>query len=58
MDFTPDEITYLKRAYKAIFRENLSLEQAVHKVESMLPECDKLGLMLELIQKSSRGITR
>lgn len=56
--FTVDEITTLKRAYKAVFREGLSLEEAMHQVESMLPECSKLDLMLDMIKGSTRGFTR
>lgn len=56
--FSADEIAILKRAYKKLYREGLSLEQAVHEIEKMLPECQHLDLMLSLIKSSQRGITR
>lgn len=56
--FTPDQITLLKRVYKILFREGLTLEEAVHRVEGMIPEFDKIQLMLDVIKKSERGFTR
>jgi UDP-N-acetylglucosamine acyltransferase len=57
-DFTPEEITFIKRAYKIFCRQGLSLEEAVHKMEEMVPDCKKIGLMIEFIKKSTRGIIR
>jgi len=56
--FSADEISILKRAYKKLYRENLSLEQAVLEIEKMLPSCHRLELMLNIIKSSQRGITR
>jgi len=56
--FTADEISILKRAYKKLYRENLSLERAVHEIEQMLPSCKHLEPMLNIIKSSQRGITR
>lgn len=56
--FTPDEIACLKRAYKTLYRESLSLEEAVHRIEAMLPECARLEEFLGMIKDTTRGITR
>lgn len=56
--FSADEIAVLKRAYKTIFREGLALEEAVHQLETLLPEFSKVGLMLDMIKSTKRGITR
>ncbi len=56
--FTPDEIIILKRAYKTLYRQGLTLEDAVHKLEEMIPECRHIQVLLDFIKKSKRGIIR
>jgi len=56
--FTPDDITILKRAYKILYRQGLTLEEAVHKIEGMIPECEHIRVVVEFIKKSKRGIAR
>jgi len=57
-NFTPDEILYIKRAYKVLCRQGLSLEEAVHKIEAMVPECQYIQIMIDFIKKSTRGFIR
>jgi UDP-N-acetylglucosamine acyltransferase len=56
--FTPDDITVLKRAYKTLYRQGLTLEDAVHKIEAMIPECKHIQVLIDFIKKSKRGIAR
>lgn len=56
--FTADEITHLKRAYKVLYRQGLTLEEAVHKIEAMIPDCRHVQLLIDFIKKSTRGIIR
>jgi UDP-N-acetylglucosamine acyltransferase len=56
--FTADDITVLKRAYKTLYRQGLSLEEAVHKIEAMIPECKHVQLLIDFIKNSTRGIIR
>lgn len=56
--FTTEDITVLKRAYKTLFRQGLSLEEAVHKMEEMIPECKHVATIIDFIKSSSRGIVR
>lgn len=56
--FSEQTRTLLKRAYKAIYRDGLNLQQALDKLEDMLHECEDIGLMLDFIRMSSRGIVR
>ncbi|MFI4938592.1 MAG: acyl-ACP--UDP-N-acetylglucosamine O-acyltransferase [Candidatus Berkiellales bacterium] len=56
--FTPDEIMVLKRAYKIICRHGISLEDAMKKIEAMIPECHYIQNMIDFIKRSTRGIIR
>lgn len=56
--FTPDEIVILKRAYKILYRQGLTLEEAVHKIEEFIPECQYVKVLIDFIKNSTRGIIR
>lgn len=57
-NFTPDEIIVLKRAYKTLYRQGLTLEDALVKIEAMIPECQHIVEMVAFIKASTRGIIR
>ena len=61
-DFTPEQIAAIKRAYRAIYRSDLPLEQAklaLQQLEEKSPEsAAHIRLMREFIDSSSRGIIR
>lgn len=57
-NYTPEEIIILKRAYKILCREGISLEDAIQKIEGMIPECQYIQTMIDFIKKSTRGIIR
>lgn len=56
--FSAEDILVLKRAYKIFCRQGLTLEEAVHKMEALIPECKHVGRMIDFIKNSTRGITR
>lgn len=56
--FTPDEILVLKRAYKVLYRQGMVLDDAIAKMEEMIPECSHIQTLIEAIRKSERGIVR
>lgn len=56
--FTPDDIITLKRAYKVLYRQGIPLEEALHKMEEMIPECAHVATLIDFIKKSERGIIR
>ena len=56
--FDADSIRWLKRAYKAIYKRGLSLEQAHHELERMQADCELIEPMLEFLRRSTRGIVR
>lgn len=51
-------INTLRRAYKVVFRDGLTLEQALPVLDQMLPEAPELGLFIESLKQSTRGIAR
>ena len=56
--FTPDEVTHIKRAYKALYRNGLSLEEAKIELAKMQASCDKINLLTDFLTISDRGIIR
>lgn len=56
--FSSEAITHIRRAYKVIYRQGLTMEEALDKLRLMHKECAELGLMIESLEKSQRGIVR
>lgn len=55
--FAKDVIETLRKAYKIVYRQNLTLEQAFPELDA-LPTSPQLQLFIESIKSSTRGITR
>lgn len=56
--FSSQVIDMLRRAYKVIFRKGLTVQQAVAELEVMQQDCPEIGLMLDVLNQSTRGIVR
>ncbi|RMG02487.1 MAG: acyl-ACP--UDP-N-acetylglucosamine O-acyltransferase [Nitrospirae bacterium] len=56
--FSSETISELKKAYRILFRSNLSLKEGVKKVQAELPYTDEIAHLIEFINKNRRGITR
>ncbi len=56
--FSPASITQLKRAYKALYRNGLSLEEAKSQLQEQLKNCPEIGILLDFLNISTRGIVR
>ena len=56
--FTREEITELKEAYRLLFREKLSLSEAIKKIQEELPYTDKIKHLVEFVQANKRGLCR
>jgi UDP-N-acetylglucosamine acyltransferase len=56
--FSAETLTQLRRAYKTIYRANLTLQDAIARLKEQIPECPELGLMVDFLEKSTRGIVR
>jgi UDP-N-acetylglucosamine acyltransferase len=48
----------LKQAYKILFREKLTIPNALTKIESDLPQVAEIKHLVEFIRKSERGISK
>ncbi|GAB2904831.1 acyl-ACP--UDP-N-acetylglucosamine O-acyltransferase [Uliginosibacterium flavum] len=56
--FSAEAITQIKRAYKAMYRQNLSLEEARASIAVASAETPELQVMLDFFAASTRGIIR
>ena len=56
--FTADEITQIKRAYKVLYRNSNTLEEAKLELAEMQKNCNKIQLLSDFLTKSTRGIIR
>jgi UDP-N-acetylglucosamine acyltransferase len=48
----------LRRAYKIIYRQNLTMERAIQTLRDTLPESSELSHLIAFLEASDRGITR
>ncbi len=56
--FTSDDMNHLKNAYKVIFRQGLTVPQAIEQLKPMVAECSHVQLLIDALTKSTRGIIR
>lgn len=56
--FTTDAVTRIKRAYKTLYKSGLMLEEAKQSIALQHQECAELGILLEFLDASTRGIVR
>ena len=56
--FTPDQIRQVRRAYKAIYRESLPLEEAIARLDEMAVESPEIRPLADFLKTSERGIIR
>jgi len=56
--FSTETLTRLRRAYKTIYRANLTLKEAIAQLKEQIAECPEIGMMVDFLEKSSRGIVR
>jgi UDP-N-acetylglucosamine acyltransferase len=56
--FNPESITQIKRAYKALYRNGLSLEEAKIELATMQQDCHEIAMLSDFLTISTRGIVR
>ena len=56
--FSSETITQIRRAYKIIYRQGLTVEEALVKLREMHNQCPELDLLIASLESSTRGITR
>ena len=56
--FSPESITQIKRAYTALYRNGLSLEEAKVELANMQKDCPEIIMLSDFLTVSTRGIVR
>lgn len=56
--FSKKDISMLKKAFKLVYRQKLTLNEAIQELKKLLPECPPLQLLIESLENSTRGIVR
>ena len=56
--FSEETINTLKKAYKILFRDKLSLKEAIEKINQELPDIPEIRHLIEFIEANKRGICR
>jgi UDP-N-acetylglucosamine acyltransferase len=56
--FTADDIEWLRRAYKVIYRQGLRAQEAIIVLREMEKECAAVKLFADFLASSERGIIR
>jgi len=56
--FSAAVIGELKAAYKLLFRSSLTAEEAVRQINAGAPGCPEVGMLVDFVRHSERGVTR
>ena len=57
LGFDTNQITRIKRAYKTIYRQQLTVEQAIEQLTSQADNA-QIAILIDSLQKATRGIIR
>jgi UDP-N-acetylglucosamine acyltransferase len=55
---TRETVTLLRRSYKVLYKQGLTLEQAMGQLREMAPGSDELQVLLSFLETAKRGIVR
>jgi UDP-N-acetylglucosamine acyltransferase len=56
--YTDAALSHLRRAFKILYRQNLTLDIALQRLETMLGDQDEIRVLIDSIRASERGIVR
>lgn len=56
--YSSESIATIRKAYKVIYRQGLTIEDALVILKEMKKECADIGLLVESLESSNRGIVR
>ncbi len=56
--YNSNTIAALKRAYKIVFRQSLTLQEAILELKTMIDETPEIGYLIDFLSNSTRGIVR
>ena len=52
------EISEIRRAFKIVYRQGLTLDAAIERLKTMVPDAPRIQVLIESLQQSQRGIVR
>jgi len=56
--FNADEIAALRRAFKIVYRQGLTLEVALERLQTMVEDTPSIQMLMDSLRQSQRGIVR
>jgi UDP-N-acetylglucosamine acyltransferase len=56
--FSADALTALRRAYRILYRSNLTLAQAIEQLKELATQSAEIAVMVAFLEASNRGIVR
>ena len=57
-NFSSDAISVLRKAYKVIYRQGFTIEQAIDQLQLLAADCPELNALIDSLKSSERGIVR
>jgi len=56
--YSTNTIAALKRAYKFVFRQSLTVQEAIPELKNMAEETPEINVLIDFLARSTRGIVR
>jgi len=56
--FSAEQIRNIREAYRLVYRQQLKLDEAIERLDALLPEQPELGIFIDSLRASERGILR
>jgi len=56
--FSSDNINVLRQAYKIVYKQGLTIEQAIEKLQTLQEACPSIISFIDFLKNSTRGIVR
>ena len=56
--FTPKELQTLKKVYKILYKSNLTISEAMKRIESEVEICEQVQHVLSFVRNAQRGLIR
>lgn len=57
-DFSREAIAEIRKAYKVIYRQGLTIDEALQQLRVMIERYPEVGLLIDSLEQSKRGIVR
>lgn len=56
--FSSETLGLLKKAYKTLYRSNLTFQEAIQHLSSEYPQTDEIKYLIDFLKRSERGVIR